>query len=363
MNYASKHTSGCRILEYTHKNSKFVSLENDILKLVIWVDKGTDIVEIRHKKSDVDVMWRSPVGIRDITRQIPTCATARGNNNDYYPGGWHEALPGGGAYAEGGNMQGIHGEATLMPWSFGVIEDTEQSITAEFYCELVRVPIGVTKRISLAKGSGSVQFEERLVNLSRENVSLMWGHHPTYGSPLLGSAAELTIPAKTFHTVKNSPLMASPYTLSRFEEDTTYSWPKDMGKEGKTADLSVFPPGETASAEMLYLEMNEGWYALTNREINLGVGIAFDLSVFRCMWYWMNLNGLSGYPWYGSSYNVGLEFWTSWPNYEGAKKSGTLLQIPAESEVDTSYSFCIFEPDGRQVSGINKAGPVYQPHQ
>ena len=46
-------------------------------------------------------------------------------------------------------------------------------------------------------------------------------------------------------------------------------------------------------------EMPEGWYAVTNEETGVGFGLRFPADVFPYLWYWRNLGGGWGYPWYG----------------------------------------------------------------
>lgn len=102
-----------------HLGSTFVVMQNDLLRLTVWVDKGTDITSILVNRKDLELMWQAPVGIRNIAQHIPTCASVLGNNLDYYEGGWHCAIPGGGPYTDMGMEQGIHGEAALLPWELG----------------------------------------------------------------------------------------------------------------------------------------------------------------------------------------------------------------------------------------------------
>jgi hypothetical protein len=55
---------GCRIREYLYRDLKTVILENELLRISILVDKGTDIFEFLFKPLDLDVLWHSFNGIR-----------------------------------------------------------------------------------------------------------------------------------------------------------------------------------------------------------------------------------------------------------------------------------------------------------
>ncbi len=57
----------CRISdEWTYKGLRTVILENDLLRVVILVDRGSDIIEFRYKPYDVDFLLRRPRGIRTL---------------------------------------------------------------------------------------------------------------------------------------------------------------------------------------------------------------------------------------------------------------------------------------------------------
>jgi hypothetical protein len=53
--------SGCRYMEFLWNGYKCLFLENELIRVEILVDKGTDIVEFLYKPFDIDFMWRSPI--------------------------------------------------------------------------------------------------------------------------------------------------------------------------------------------------------------------------------------------------------------------------------------------------------------
>ena len=148
MDYASDRASGCRIYEYQHRGQTHLCLENELLRVTMIPDKGSDITEILFKPKDINFMWRAPGGgVRETGKLIPTKQSILGNNLDYYEGGWHESFPGGGPYEKGGMQQGLHGEACLIPWHFRVLEDTTKQISVLFWCEMIRFPAKLEKTI------------------------------------------------------------------------------------------------------------------------------------------------------------------------------------------------------------------------
>ena len=66
--YTHERNFGCRLMEYTYRGLRTLTLENELLRVSILADKGTDIFEFNYKPLDVDFMWRSPWGVRNPAR-------------------------------------------------------------------------------------------------------------------------------------------------------------------------------------------------------------------------------------------------------------------------------------------------------
>ena len=73
MHYRIERNYGCRISDsWTYRGHKTAIIENEILRVVVLIDKGADIYEFLHKPSDTDFVWRSPWGVRDPKQFVPT---------------------------------------------------------------------------------------------------------------------------------------------------------------------------------------------------------------------------------------------------------------------------------------------------
>lgn len=329
-------------------------MENDLIKIVILVDKGATIYEMLYKPMDIDFMWKAPGGIRDTSKFIPTVAQAIGSHPDYYEGGWHECFPGGGPYSSKGADFGLHGEVTLMPWSFSVETDSEDKITVLFACETYRLPFRISKRITLTRYAANIVFEEKLVNESNEDIPYMWGHHPVFGKPFLDGNCRIDIPAKEFSVREGF----SPVT-GLFDTGFSGKWPIGTGKNKQPVDLTFVPSGEQPTGDLFFLKgLSEGWFAVTNTKREIGIGFVWDQSVFPYVWYWQVAHGLSGYPWYGRTYNIALEFWTSYPNsFDLATENGTIKQFNGNATLETKYSVIIYTGLGK-VNHLGMDGSI-----
>ena len=104
-------------------------------------------------------------------------------------------------------------------------------------------------------------------------------------------------------------------------------------KSSKLEDLAV------------YHDLSDGWYAITNMEKKVGIGMLFSKEIFRYVWNWQVFGGGPGYPWYGRHYNLGLELCTSLPDgmtLPGSQNK-TAFDLGSRESIETSLKAIAFE--------------------
>jgi hypothetical protein len=187
----------------------------------------------------------------------------------------------------------------------------------------------------------------------------MWGHHPAYGKPFLSPDARLATSARTILVDDSYDSPSNALTPG-----AKGAWPLVAGKDGKPRDLSAIPGEDERRDTLAYLIDfgDQAWYALTNPRLNLGVGLAWDQRVFRCLWLWQEVYATRGFPWYGCAYTVAVEPWSSYPGMGLAKVMDTTqthLTLQAGAKLSTELTVTLFEPAG-SVSRIDLDGTVVQ---
>ena len=97
---------------------------------------------------------------------------------------------------------------------------------------------------------------------------------------------------------------------------------------------------------------------MLNEETNVGWAVSYPAEVFKYLWYWRNLGGGWGYPWYGRCYNVGLEPCTSMHNggLEQAQENGSAREFGAGETVRVSITAGAFTGTG----AVNRVSPEGQ---
>ena len=115
-------------------------------------------------------------------------------------------------------------------------------------------------------------------------------------------------------------------------------------KNNELIELSRMPKAGKPCFDSYYLRgLKEGWFALTNTLLKLGIGFCFELDVFPYITYWQACNGNLGYPWYGRTYNISVELWNSYTDrIRTAKANGTIRHIAAGETIATSFKAIVY---------------------
>lgn len=299
--YTHERNFGCRITEYVYRGLRTVTLENEVLRVTILADKGTDIFEFLYKPLDVDFMWRSPWGVRNPASFVPTSHTAGSAFLDFYEGGWQDCMPTGGDSTEYLGMPfGAHGETPTLPWSYQIVEDTPERIAVKFWVRTVRTPFYVEKQFALERGKGALYVQEQVVNEGRTTMHLMWGQHPAFGAPFLDESCVIDLAGAKVHCSRLS-------SNTRFVEGV-YDWSVVPGRDGKMIDLRRVGTLADNTMDTLALDrLPAGWYGVTNTRRQVGFGMAWELETFPALWFWQVYGGAYGPPWYGRTFNIALE--------------------------------------------------------
>lgn len=328
--------SGCRIqTELTFRGWRMLVLENRNLRVCILPEKGSDIIEFRYKPMDLDIMWETPLGLRPKEWFVATNGWGdNGHFLDYYEGGWQEILPNAGPASEyKGASLGLHGEVSLAPWRFQVLEDSPKRVSVKMSVETHRTPFRLEKILALEKDAPILFIEEAVTNLAGEKMDFSWGHHPALGAPFLSGSCQLEIPGKPeVEVFKGDGIARTNLLLGKGR------WPIVQGKKGPV-DLKNVPAVKDRVANLLLLtNLAEGRYRVKNPELKLALQLTYDAGIFSHLWYWQNTAGSFGYPWWGRTYNIALEPFSGPPTIARAVKEGKALSLQAGKSLKTSLT-------------------------
>jgi Domain of unknown function (DUF4432) len=337
--YVNPRNFGCRISEFTVKGHAAIAFQNESLRVTVLPGKGTDIVEFLYKPLDIDFLSLSYSGLRPAASLWPGSPDASSSFLDSYPGGWQEILPNfGDPCTYKGAGLGLHGEVCLLPWQYAVLQDDPSCVSVRFSVRCLRTPFLLKKTMTLGPAP-VLMLKESLTNESTEPMDFTWGHHPALGGGFLDENCRLHLPPCRIKTLDDYV-----FPNSRLEKAQDTSWPFVKGRRGETIDLSLVPPPSAKSHGMAYLyDFPKGWYAITNPPKRIGFAMAWDHTLFKHLWFWQVFRGWAGYPWYGMSYNIGLEPCTSYPpTLAKAIDHGTQLRLAPGESLETELRATVF---------------------
>lgn len=356
MHYQDERNHSCRISDaWTYRGLKTVVLENETLRVTIIADKGADIFELVHKPSDTDFMWRTPWSVRNQSLWVPSTGWGEGIFHDLYIGGWNTIAPTGGSTQDYMGVEiGQHNETNMMPWDAQIIEDSPIKVSAKFSVRAVRTPFWIEKTISLEKDSPVITVQDTLINEAEEPAPVQWGQHVALGEPFLTPNCILDMPGADF-IVPAQEGDELP-TGTRLTPGQIGKWHTAKAPDESKVDLRRFPPKSDRLVDYLsFNNLSDGWYAVTNPDRGLGIGIVWDKQLFRYLWYWQVFGGHSGYPWYKRTYNVGLEPFTSLPSgmpEPGSDQSTSMIFQPREKRTTTVHAVIY-----QSTNGITNISP------
>jgi galactose mutarotase-like enzyme len=321
------------IIDASYRGVDAVALENSLVRVSVLPEKGADVVELRDRRVDADVLFDAPHNWQPLDGAYVPSTDAGANWMDYYPGGWQDCLPlAGNDPSAHGAAYGIHGETSLQAWEYDVVEDSPDRAEVAFTCNLVRYPFHVERTLALEGGSSTLSVTERVVNEGAVELPYVWLQHLAYGAPLLSGDTVVDLPGGRV-TVEEEPQGESPLTCGE-----SFDWPESESG----VDMRDVPPRDAGVHDLSYVhDLPEGWYAVTDRAEEFGVAVSFDHSLFESVWCWRAFGGFEASPFFGREYVLGLEPCTGWPAGDVPEShdedgTGTLERLSPGETVETS---------------------------
>ncbi len=358
---------GCRIVEFGYKGHQLIVLENRAIRVSVLATKGADILELRYKPMDLDVLWHAPQNIFPPGQYIPSTpldwpalGMHRGNLLDYFVAGWFESLPNGDfPCVYRGAQLGQHGEVALLPWDVEVLEDEPERVAVRFSVRTQRTPFFLQRTVSLTGEEPVLFVDGRLVNEGNVEISYSWGHHPGFGPPFLEGGCRIDMPECTMWTM---PVSDRRYPdNNRYPRGVDAPWPFFTFPDGRRVSVAEVPSAESQTNDVVgYRDLSEGWGAVRNPRLSLGVALRWDLGVFPYAWSWLSNNGFQGWPYWGQMQIVTIQP-SSMPHMPlpEAEEKGLAPRLGPRESVEASLAAVLFTENAK-VIGFEGNRPLFE---
>lgn len=332
MNYAANRNYGCRFKEIYINGCRSLIIENDLLYMLVLLDKGGDIAEFSYKKTDTDIFWRSPGGL-DLLDQTRT-------GREHYVGGFFEAFPNAGAPCEfDGNHYQNFGDARFLPWEYSVVKDTPEELTLKLFAVSGIFPLRSEKLCTIRLGSAKLDVEEYVTNTTHIPTYFSIGQHANIARPFLDEDCEVIMPEHDYYVLEPG---SDGLTAARKVGSYPYYTDGD-----RTFDTRTVPPFSSGDPElcMLYLDNVKGAYAkVHNRRTGLSFNMEWDPATYKSMLMCRAFVQQSFNSTFGFRYILCLFFTSSlYPSLADAVRTGGAIQLQPGETHRSFYSLSITE--------------------
>jgi hypothetical protein len=202
-----------------------------------------------------------------------------------------------------------------------------------------------------------VKIRETAESEGDEPLTVMWGHHPTFGSDLLTGEFELDSGARLVRADEGYDPPANPLRAGAVGR-----WPRIQGKDGiidLRRPLTSVADGRLAS--LAYLEdFAAAWVSIRRLDDAIAVALSWDAEIFPTAWLWLEIGGTAEAPWDGCTRLIGLEPNSTPLAYglaEAHRRGARLLTLRRGVPVEAIIRLHVFKPTGpvRGVAGDGRA--------
>ena len=303
---------GPRVREYDVAGGlRAVFLENELLRVGVLADRGSDVFELLYKPRDLDFAWLA-------TERRPRRPRVHARLRGAVSGHLSRRLAGG--LAERRRPLVVRGRPLRAarrdqpsPRDSDVVEDAEQAVAVRFTVTARKSPLRLVKQLRLAAGEPSLHDRRDADERERRcRCTLMWGHHIAFGPPFLEPGCRVRLPDAVEAIPHADPLNDG----GRRVRAGRFRWPRgDATPTGSGGRDRRASPTRGAPSELLYLTgFPEGRYEILRAAEQLGLRVELGRNG-RCR---TSGSGRSSgasdrLPRYGRHYNVGLEPSPSYP--------------------------------------------------
>lgn len=328
MLYYSDRNYGCRFLEVFIHGQRSLIMENSKIRITIILDAGGRIVELLHKPTDTDFMWRTPIGLSSLNkRHVQYTDPFHGT----YAGGWFEAFPNVGLDCTYKNAPlDSYDELVYLPWEYEVKKDSAEEIQIRMFVKLLKTPFFVEKTLTLKSNDSTLYISEKVTNTGNETMDYQWGHHPNIGMPFLDEHCIIELEGADMN-------IHAALEKSRLIQGYSGKWPVAEGKNGEKVDLREIPPAIAGVNDLVWLSNLKGnEITIVNNKKNLSFTMEWDPEMFTNCLLWIVANGDPGFPRYNNTYVLCILPSTSdIHTLEKASEAGDCKQLNAGETIET----------------------------
>lgn len=307
-----------------------VELSSKELFLRVSLTRGAEILELRDKRKNLDLLWHNNDDIVRNRQYTSSRNSQFGNFLEHFSGGWQEVMPAAQYPVDyKGAPIGGHGEVATLSWNFEVIRDEESVLEVKFWVDLRLLPIRLIRVMTL-RGE-LLRMDESAENLGEVPLEIQWGHHLALGGPIACEGSELLVDEGEPFEVPHYP-----GPTYRFEVDQKGFWPTATLSDGTSTDLRRLPANDGSDGHIILGKMKRASVGIRNNALGMEAEVTWDNATFPYCWIWMVWGGIKQYPLWGAHRIITIEPFSS-PviSLKDAIDRKEIILIPPGNRVET----------------------------
>lgn len=253
---------------------KTIALQNSEMLMVVRPDLGGRIDRLQDRRTGHDWLWHPETYDPSQTRSLPIGASF----DEHWTGGWDEVFP---SDVEGefhGYAFVDHGELWSQNWQ--VVEASSFHVTMSYACR--RIPVIVTKRISLHETQAEAKIEYWFQNMSEDTIPFLFKQHAAIaideGDQILLPDCWIEPAVPDFSRIIGQPQKTQ--------------FPKAFDAEGREIEVQYTPPRSSKLQEFYYsMDLAVGECGIYNERSQSSLRMSFDTADFPYVWVFQSYGG------------------------------------------------------------------------
>jgi hypothetical protein len=328
----------CRISdEWTYRGMKTLILENALVRATVLADSGAKLHEFIYKPLDRDFLWHNP-------RIEPRRPVFQGDVDAYWSGGLDECIPTGHPCTYNGEALPYLGEVWSLAWDYDIVQRGPAEVEVHLWRTTPISPLRIDRWMKLRADQPVLHMRHRVTNLGGSPFDFMWGLHPAWA---VSAHHRIDLPAAEVIIEESLP------DAHLGARGTRYTWPYAADRlTGRPADMRTVLGPEAHTSEFQFAHpIADGWFAITDTQAQVGVGLVFPREVFPVIWLWL------GYGAWREYHVAAVEAWNAYPQkLVDAVAEGVYATLAPGGHVDCETKLVAYtgvtgvgriDPDGR----------------
>lgn len=178
---------------------KVITLENELIEVVLMPQRGGEIHQIRWKNNGFDFLCEGRPDMPDIRVPEPNTPLTPAENAAF--SNFYTMFPNAGPQQSYlGYQYEFHGDIRSVGWEYQIWSNDEAKIILELKATCKELPFQLKRTVTLEHGSSSLDFKDELSHVGQvggDRLPFIYGFHPYFSIPFLAQGTQFRVDGQT----------------------------------------------------------------------------------------------------------------------------------------------------------------------